>query len=310
MKIIKKGYDFYECSIDFYAFLSLARQHDWKIIDIHKNEQFTFYASITNRNEIERTIPGIKRYHRNGISGMITRFLRVERVVLILSMLLTFYVLNQIIFEVEVLGESNTHDQLIHNKLEEYRLKTPFWLSDKKKLKQSLLLDLRNELNWLELSINGSKLSIRYLPKEHYQKEVLHDNNLYAMKDGVIAYFDVDFGVKHVSINDVVSKGDLLISNTLIDSYNQPQHTYVLGEVYAYTFIELSASVDKSMPRPYAYFECLTLIREQVADMIEDKEKIIKEIPLQFIQKEDKIIMKNYYVLLEQIAGLGEINGE
>ena len=307
---MKIGTDAYALNENLYDFLENAHRHDWQIYDIQAADQLYFHASITSRHDILRTYPQALILYTGGVIGMGLRSLmRIERVTALICCCICWMFVSHIIFETDIRGDSAFHELLLLETLEELQMESPFFLQNSEQLKDELWMKLQKELNWLEVSKNGSKLDIRYLGKKHAEPWIIGTQGLVAQKDGVIASFDVTHGNKVAALNQHVSQGDLLVSPILVDSMNQEKETYVHGKVYAYTFVNMEIEIEPfSDLAPLQYYECLFAIRMQVSEMLEKDEYIVKEIPLQFMEKEDKIMMKNYYVLYEQIAVTGELN--
>ena len=96
--------------------------------------------------------------------------------------------------------------------------------------------ELASSLAWTEADRVGSHLTIRFTSRRSQETETIGDADLIAQRDGVIAGFDLSYGNKCVNINDVVKKGDVLVSSSMLDSLNREKHLLVKGRVFAYTW--------------------------------------------------------------------------
>ena len=107
--------------------------------------------------------------------------------------------------------------------------------------------------------------------------------------------------------NDVVKKGDLLVSNILLDSMNLPEEIYVKGRVFAYTWSDFSVEMpNNSLPEGVQFFQLLFQARRIISEELGEDEKIVSENILQFSVNDDKIKMDLHYTLLEDISSPGE----
>lgn len=180
---------------------------------------------------------------------------------------------------------------------------TPFHHQDENKLKEALKKKLENEIAWLEIEKRGSRYIITYTPKEFATLETLHHRELIAKQDGVIARFDIQHGNKVHKVNEFVHKGDVLVSNVIADSKSKNQEVYVKGRVFAYTWRDVTVSMDDTkMPKAFQYFELLMAARAQVSQDFHKDDKIHKENILQFSKDMGKIKMVIHYTLLQDIT--------
>ncbi len=125
-------------------------------------------------------------------------------------------------------------------------------------MKIALNEQLNREFTWVEIEQQGSRLKVRFLPKKSVEQEMLGRDELIAQKDGVIASFDLQHGEKQVQVNDVVKKGDVLVSNILVDSMNNPEEIYVKGRVFAYTWEDFTVSMnDNGMVEGIQFYQLL-----------------------------------------------------
>lgn len=297
-----KGYDVYLCTCSIEELLDYIQTRHIEIYEINTHQKILF-SSILKYRKILYEHPQIHYLYTKGIIGMFFRFfLSKEK---ILSFLLSFcllFIFNHTIFQVEYYGESQKHLMMIQNQLKNYQI--PFLMFHSKNMLTEMK-KLNEHFNWYSIIQKGSKLEIHYLPRKTFTLSQNHPYDLIATSDGVIASFDVSKGNKVVKVNQKVKVGDVLVSHILIDSKNEEKTMDVLGKVYAFTFKKVDIEIKKDkLPLGVQYYKCLLLSRMTI--QLDQDEKIVKEIPLQFYEEFDKIKMSNYYVLYEMIAGVGE----
>lgn len=307
MNRIKLGLDYYELNDSNYNLINNALKNHWQIYDIHNQRHLFFYASIHDRNSIIAVYPAIKLHKTVGLFGMLFRFLKQkERIVALILCFMLWTTLSSSIFQIEIYVNDQTIHAEIQNTLHLLDYKIPFLMTDKNQITLQLFDELKNQVSWLEIRQKGSKLMIHALARKQAVLEPSSAYNLYAKKDGIVVAFDLKSGNKNVVLNQLVHKGDLLISNQMITSNQEIKEIFVDGKVYAYTVERRQLILDDEGHDALTYFNGVLKMREDVSKHFTQEEYILKEIPLQFTKKEDKIILENVYICYEQIAMLGE----
>lgn len=305
----KFGLDYWSLDFNLNVFLQTVKTHNWTVYGIRQQKDtITFYASVLNRNDLIKTYPHIIHLKTTGVIGMLLRtFKQLDRLIAAGAAAALWLLLSSTVFNIEILGEGTVNRALIADTLVQLQAMPPFQLTDKNVLKQQLNEELKRSFTWIEVEQNGSKLKVRFLPKKTVEKEELTRNELIAQKNGVIASFDLQHGEKCVKINDVVKKGDLLVSNILLDSMNLPEEIYVKGRVFAYTWSDFSVEMpNNSLPEGVQFFQLLFQARRIISEELGEDEKIVSENILQFSVNDDKIKMDLHYTLLEDISSPGE----
>lgn len=297
-----RGHDLYKAECDIYEVMAYVMQHRITIYHL-REEKYVYFSSSCKYRTLLQKHPLIHYQSSIGMMGMVFRFFASkEKIAALICSLLLFLGLSKTIFQVEILGESDFHHDLIETKLKQFQ--TPFFYWDSTSIYKKLA-ELNQDLNWYAVHQKGSKLEIHFLPREKMELSQFHPYDLIASKDGVIAAFDVAKGNKVVKINQKVQKGEILVSHIILDSKEEEKTSDVLGKVYAYTFERIDMEISKNeLPEAINYYLCLMKSRMQLS--LDKDEYIVKEIPLQFEEDSATIRMSNYYVLYEMIAVVGE----
>lgn len=305
----KFGLDHWSLDFNLNVFLHAVKTHNWTVYEIRQHKDtITFYASVLDRNALIKAYPHIIHLKTTGVLGMLFRTMKhPDRLLAAVCAIVLWTLLSSTVFNIEILGEGTLNRTLIADTLVQLNALPPFHLKDKNELKLELNETLKREFTWIEIEQSGSKLKVRFLPKKTVEKEELTRNELYAQKDGVIASFDLQHGEKCVKVNEIVKKGDLLVTNILMDSMNQPEEVFVKGKVYAYTWHDFSVEMENNLlPEGIQFYQLLFQARRAVSEELDENEKIISENILQFIANDDKIKMDLHYTLLEDISSPGE----
>ena len=297
-----KGYDVYETSYSMEELFDIIQDQKLEVFQIRQKESLCF-SSVYKYRKVLTKFDQISLKNTIGIFGIINRFfLSKEKIISFLSCAIFLFFLSKTIFVFEIRGESQSHFQMVEEHLSLY--KTPFLMLDKNEMTNKLT-ELNGQLNWYGIYQKGSRLILQFQPRKSFDVQTFDAYDLIASKSGVIAAFDVLKGTKTVKLNEYVNQGDVLVSHILLDSKNEEKTTEVFGKVFAYTFQKVNVEIKKNdLPEFLQYYECLLRSRMQI--QLDEDEKIIQEIPLQFERNLDTITMTNFYVLYEMISEVGE----
>ena len=142
-----------------------------------------------------------------------------------------------------------------------------------------------------------------------YQKRRISDslegkgNNLYATKDGMIKYFEIQSGVKQVKEYDYVRKGDLLVKDVVETSDGVLVDVGTLGSVFANTFYIIDVEVERNdEDEAIVFSNMLDKAKTRISSYLSREEKIEIERVLNYSIDENIGKMKVYYMLLEDIT--------
>lgn len=148
------------------------------------------------------------------------------------------------------------------------------------------LMVKRSDLSWVGIEIDGMRLKVRVVEKAKVPDRIDENAvcNIVASKPGMITKINTLQGTQVVEVNDIVDKGDILVSG-IIEMQQFPdksQRVHSLAEIEAKVWYERSKTLKLSSVRPNEEIE---LIAYNIA-----LDKINKEMP-----KEAKIshISKN-----------------
>lgn len=214
------------------------------------------------------------------------------------------------IFDIQIIGTMPQVNQQMMKDLKKEKVDLFQPLKSYERLNEILTYlkkNYKDKIEYMNVYQVGSVFHVEYTKRK--QDSIKKDDfrNLYAKKDGLIAYFDVDSGLIQVKKNDYVKKGELLVSNTIVSTQNETRIIPVEGHVYAYTFNQFEASVKNvNQDQGEVFYQLLLSIRSSLpSDAIIDKENV-----LQITKTRSKITLKMHYTLLEDIAVKGEGNEE
>lgn len=299
------GLDKWKVQTDIQTFLSICRRNRLELYDITIHQNFIqFYASCLQRPNLYRSFENIERMTTTGMLGYLFRSLKKpSRILALILSCCLWYGLSHVVFAVEIKGEKEECRQLIKSTLKQMNYEPPFYAQNVNDIKMKLKKQLENEIAWLEISKQGSRYRITYTPKEFASISKLSHDELIAQEDGVIVRFDLQHGNKKYKVHDFVHKGDVLVSNVLDDSKGKKEEVYVKGRVFAYTWKDITVTMDRNkLPKSFNYFELLLQARGEVSKNFKKDDKIYKENILQFSNDMGKIKMVIHYTLMKDIT--------
>lgn len=212
--------------------LTIVKHNELNIIIDYKDfETLTKYSKT-----YEVTI--IKKY------GRLRLFDTIKKNIIILSCLILsiffIYYLSNYIFSIDIIYNNKEINKLLTKELEKYdiakfkRKKSFAYLA---KVKDKILKDNKDTLEWLEIEESGTKYIVRLVErkKESEVKEYKYQS-IVAKKDATITSIKGYAGEKVKSVNEYVKNGDVIISGILTKPNGENLYTkakgIVIGEVW------------------------------------------------------------------------------
>lgn len=201
-----------------------------------------------------KTIYNIKiiRYY-----GKLRIIKRIKKDIFILSSLLIslllIYTLSNIIFKIEVIHSNNNIIKLVTKELEDNGIKKYKFVKNYQeieKIKNKILEENKDTLEWLEIIREGTKYTIRV--EERIINNKPKDNKIYnivASKNAVIKNIYAESGEKIRSINTYVKKGDIIISSDITLPNNKKISKTASGKVQGEVWYNINIEY------PYQYHE-------------------------------------------------------
>ena len=288
----------YSTNLNIHELFDYIKINNIEIVNIQIKDKITFnssskYHSILIKNS------NITYLYTTNLLGMLLRIFKIYKLIPIVISILLLLVFSNIIIDIEVIGESDLHKDKI---IELLNIKQLPYISSKNSINNKLKI-LNKELNWYEVIQKGSKIIINYLPRINNVNTENNKIDLVASKDAIVASFDVLSGNKVVKVNQKVSKGDILVSQYILENPYD-----IVGKVYGYTFEKVEVVANKN-DLPISFQRYILLLKSRMNIKLDKGESIVKEISLQFSEERDTIRIVNFYVLYEMISIIGESNG-
>ena len=290
------------------ALINKLSSFNIEIYDFKKTGKYKYYFETKrkNRRVIKENFKDSKIISKKGFLNYFEASIKKTTFVCILISLFSLYNVSKRIWKIEINGDYQGIEEVIKGELYKNNLIVSRYYPQGDKLKEiegKISLYLSKEIEFLELRRVGSLISVRY--QKRRQTVILPQKgaDLYATKDGLIRYFNIQSGVKQVKENDYVRKGELLVSDVVETSSGGLVNVGTLGSVYANTFyvIEVELKHDNE-DEAVIFSKMLDKAKLKISDYLSSDEKIEIERVLTYSINGTEGKMKVYYMLLEDIT--------
>ena len=176
---------------------------------------------------------------------------KVEEVLKNNSLLLIFMILgliliiflSNVVFSIDIIHQDRNIRELLKEELERYGVVKYSLKKDYDELvniKNKILEDNKELLEWIEISLYGTKYIVRVEERKLNEKEEEYRyQSIVSKKDAVIYRVDAIRGEKVKQVNDYVSKGDTVISGYITRPDNSKVLTKAEGRVYGEIWYEV-----------------------------------------------------------------------
>lgn len=160
---------------------------------------------------------------------------------------LFIFFLSNIIFEVEIMTNNKELYKLLNNELKYYginRFNFVKSFDEKEKIKETILLEHKDKIEWLEFDRVGSKYIINVLERIIYEED--NDNSyrhLISKKNAIIMDIKAEDGSIIKKINDYVNKGDIIVSGAIMKGEEVKNYVKAKGEVYGETWYNVEVEI-------------------------------------------------------------------
>lgn len=162
----------------------------------------------------------------------------------ILLSIVLLYFLSNIIFSVEVVYNNQDLSNMLIKELAKYNIKKYSFKKDYKYLeevKQKILSDKKNELEWIEIEESGTKYLIKVVErKKEDKKEEYTYQSIIAAKDGILKSIKAYSGEKVKGINEYIKKDETIISGVLTKPDGTNLYVKAKGTILAEVWYKVS----------------------------------------------------------------------
>lgn len=301
------SYDIY--LFHYYSFSLLINRCNFLNIEVKKYFVYgnDYYLKIPRRDR-KKVQDNFKDYKIVSKLGVINFFeLLISKPITLVSLvvsILLFFNLSSRVYDIEISGDYPYIESDIRNFLKKekvYEFNYNISLEEMKDLEDKLQEEFNEEIEFIEITRKGSKVFVNYKKRRKVNINEENKGCIYATKDGVIKGFNLLSGVKNVNVNDFVRKGDLLVSDYIVNNKDENVNIVTRGSVYAetYYFIDITLSNDDNELNKY--FDMLDRARYEISKNLNSDEEYIEKESIITYDLESGY-MRVYYVLYEDIT--------
>jgi len=189
-----------------------------------------------------------------GLNGFLS-FIK-KHYILIISFIITYIILlilSNIIFNIEIITNNTELKRIINLYLEENDIKKYKFIKSNKELneiKEKILEENKNTLEWIEIERKGTTYVINITERIINNKPLDETKtDIVAKKDAMIMYLITKNGTKLKEVNEIVKKGEIIISGNIIKNEEVIDTVHSEGEVYGEVWYTVTTTV------PYKHVE-------------------------------------------------------
>lgn len=219
---------------------------DNKVIFIINYEDLELLSKLANINVIKYYgLVGIKKFLKKHYI-LLTSFILSYLIIIILS---------NVIFKVEIV----TNNQVLKDNITYYLnyygiVKYKFVKSNKyiENVKEKILLENKDTIEWISINREGVKYVVNVTPRVISNRvSIDKPSNIVSKKDALIKYLVVTGGSSVKEVNDVVKKGEVIISGDVVKFDKVVGTTRSKGKVFG----EVWYTVNISIPFKHVIYE-------------------------------------------------------
>lgn len=272
------------------------------------NYHYTFITHNKNISLLKEIFKSLNIQKNIGFLNIINNnILRISTIISIICSLLSFYFMNTLIMDVKVSSDASSLESLVISKLNDLNIKKYQKRKSNEellKIEKEIAIELYDSVEWIEIKNQGLNVYVKFLKRRETFENKNSKKAIYATKSGIIKNFNIEKGIKVVNINDYVSCGQLLIDGYLNTNNDKVQFVGAKGSVYAYTWFNLSLSVEtKGMEDINVYETLINEANSQVdKELTGDDEYIENEKIINFSIKDGIGKLVIHYTLVEDIT--------
>lgn len=269
---------------------NLVRYEDYFEVDISSDDIDKF-----KRYKIKI----IKYYGTLGIVDFIKR--NVYVLIGLICGLILLYLLKSTIFDVKINSNNQELVKIITKSLEEeniYKYKRKKSFKELYKVKESILNNNKDTLEWIEIIENGCDYIIEVTERVKRKNEEISSeySDIVANKDGLILHISIDNGVKIKDKNDYVKKGEVIISGDIYKGDKLIKRTNARGEVFAEVWYTTKVVI------PFNYTEYVDTgkrVNHYYINAFGKEMTILGKYNKESVMKEKKLILDKPYLFFD-----------
>lgn len=192
----------------------------------------------------------IEIYNKVGIDYYIHKINKLKYFILcFVVMIICMFLVSNIILKINVIHSNKKVRELVYSELYDNGIKIFSIKKDFNKLeniKNKILENNRDKLEWISITNIGMTYVVRV--EERIIDNIKNEHgycNVVATKEGIVTNIFSDKGDILVNVNDIVRKGDILITGNLIVNEETKNYTCASGKVMAKVWYTTNISLKR-----------------------------------------------------------------
>jgi similar to stage IV sporulation protein len=227
-------------------FINLCSTRNLKLWDIKRNSDSFLIAKLdANKFKYLKKIAKTSRCRisikkKIGLPFILRRYKKRKTFFVFLIFIILFINLfTCFIWKVDVSGDFTIPITEIYKTLEESGLRVGEYKNklDLEEIKRKVEL-YRSDITWIGIEIKGIKAMVEIVQKIDKPNMIEKDEpcNIISDKEGVIAKIFTREGAQLVKENEIISKGQILISGIISSKFSPDRYVHADGEIYIKTW--------------------------------------------------------------------------
>ena len=201
-----------------------------------------------------KTIYDIDIINYKGLYSIKNKMLESRFIILsILFCLIILYIFTNLIFEINIITNDKEMKLKLENELSisgisKYNFKKSY--NELQLIKSNILNKYKDEIEWIEIEVSGTKYTIRYDPRIKNKIETSSNyRNIIAKKNCIIKDMFIEKGQIVKSKNTYVKKGDIIVSGYIYLNDNIKDIVSATGKIYGECWYNITITY------PFKYYE-------------------------------------------------------
>lgn len=274
-----------------------------------KNDKILLKLDLSDYDILASIFKNVKIMKRFGFIGFIS-FLK-KHYIFLFSMLVGYLVtilLSNIIFSIDIITSNNTLKEKIvldlkENNIVKYKFMKSF--DDIEKIKKKLLEENKDNLEWIEIERQGTKYIINLTERvKNNRNKDIYLSNIVAKKEALLKYVFVSQGTKVRETNELVKKGDIIITGHIIKDEEIVDTVNAEGRVYG----EVWYTINTTVPYKHTIYEkTKDVVNHIYLDIFGKKITLIGKYETNKSMNEEKTLIEKPYLFFKVVKETKEL---
>ena len=241
-------------------FIKRLSSNKIELLDI-KNINYKETNILIKKEDLDKilkmkSIYKIKILDYKGVEKTKINILNNKYIILfILLFLIILYILSNIVFRVDIITTDSKMKETLLEELGTYGLKKYTFKKNYitiQKIKNKILSEHKNDLEWIEIENIGTRYIIKYEPRVKNKKiKEIKNQNIVSKYDALIKDMNIEKGEIIKDVGTYVKKGDIIVSGEIKLNEELKEKIGAKGNVYGEVWYNVKVTY------PYKYYRSI-----------------------------------------------------